>query len=213
MDAAGWLREQVEAAVRAQRDVRQRIAPLVAAATQHALQAGKGSTEVVRATLEGARTALRTTDADRRETLFQQVVEGIADGLGTAAHAAELTLREARGDLARFAREDLAALQRSLQELGRQFAELAADTLADGSVLAAEEAERLREHAQATWRTVGPRVDAAIAAATSAPGTAVREALQGGSVAARGAASALFTELGRQLQSLGVALGEPRKKG
>lgn len=213
MDAAGWLREQVEASVRAQQEVRQRIAALVATASQHALQAGKGTAEVVRATLDGARAALRTAAPQQRETLLRQVVDGIADGLGTAAHAAELTLREAHGDLARFAREDLAALSRSLRELGSQFTALAADALADGSVLATEEAARLRAHVQATWRTLAPRIEAVVAAAGAAPGSAVREAMQAGGVAARGAASALFTELGRQLQSLGVALGEPRRKG
>lgn len=213
MDAAGWLREQVEATVRTQQEVRQRTAALVATASQHALQAGKGMAEVVRASLDGARAALRTTEPLRRETLLRQVVDGIAEGLGTAAHAAELTLREARGDLARFAREDLAALTRSLQELGKQFSGLAADALADGSVLATEEAARLRDHVEATWRALAPRIDAVVDAAAAAPGTTVREALQEGGIAARGAASALFSELGRQLQSLGVALGEPRRRG
>lgn len=210
MDAAGWLRDQVEASVQAQQEVRKRIAVLVATASQHALQAGRDSAAVVRATLDGARAALRAAEPQRRERLFGQVVDGIADGLGTAAHAAELTLREARGDLARFAREDLAILQRSLQDVGRQFTQLAAEALADGSVLATEEAARLRAHLQATWRTLAPRIDDVVAAARAAPGRTTDQALHATTEAARGAASALFTEVGRRLQSLGVALGEPR---
>lgn len=213
MDAAGWLREQVEASVQAQRHVRQRIATLVAGAAEHGLRAGKGTTDVVRATLDGARSALRTEGPTGREALFRQVVEGLADGLGTAAHAAELTLREAHGDLARFTREDLTVLAHGLEEVGRQFGGLVADAAADGAVLAAEEASRVRSHAESTWKTVAPRIAAVAAAAAAAPATAASGAAQVTGAAARGAASALFTELGRQLQALGVAIGEPRPKG
>lgn len=213
MDAQRWVEEQVESAVRTGEHVRARVEALVASATRQGMEAGRGSAEVVRAALRGARAGLRATAPGQREALLMQVVDGVLDGVGTAAHAAELTLREARGDLARFAREDLRFLARSLQDLGSQFADLVAEAVADGSLLAAEETVRIRDHVQTTWRVVAPRVAAVVAAASAEPTTTVREATGTARSAARGAASALFTELGKRLHGLGVSLAGPRAKG
>ena len=205
------LQALAEAIVRRGSEVRQNIAAAVAAATQRAHAVADGLAELTRATVAGAERAVEAALPADRESTLRQVIDGIGDGLATAAQAAELTLREAGGNTARYAREDLEHLAHAFRSVSRRFVDSVVAGAQRAGARAAAEAKALRDHAAVTLQRVEPSFAAAIGAAGRDPVGLGRQALAAGAAAARGAAGALFTAVGRKLESLGIALDPPSR--
>jgi hypothetical protein len=209
MDTLRSLQQKVEDIVRRGGQVRRGVAAAVTSAVHGAHEATEGLVDVLRATLAGAaRGAAAAAPADRGNTL-RAVVDGLGDGLATTAHAVELTLREAVGASARFAREDVERLTGAFASLSSGFVDQVGAAAATAGAQATGQAEALAAHAAATLRRIVPSFAAAVEAAGSDPIALGRDALAAGAAAARGAAGAFFTALGKKLQELGGAV-DPR---
>lgn len=212
MDTEARLRERIEAIVRSGADVPRQVADAVAAAAQHAVTAVGGLAVVVRATVAGgARAAADRASADP-DGVLRQVVDGLGQGLATVAQAAELTLREATGETARFVRADLSRLAGAFRDVSRGFVDAVVGAAAQAGGHAGDELRALRDHATATLRRLEAPFAAAVAAATDNPTGLAQEAWKAGSAAARGAAGALCTALGKRLRELGVVLAPARRR-
>lgn len=210
MDTQDWCEDQAGAIVRSGQRVRHRIAALVAAASQRAHRVADGLVELSRATMAGASRAVATALPAARDSTLRQVVDGLGDGLATAAQAAELTLREVGGKSVRYAREDLEHLAGSFRGASSRFVDGVVAGACQVGESANQAASALRDHASITLRRIEPSLAAAIRAAGDDPVGLARETATAGAAAARGAAGVLFTMLGKQLERLGVALNPPR---
>ena len=211
MDAATDLRNRIKAIVQGGDAVRQKIADVTAATARVALASVGDLVDIVRTTASGASEALAAVVADEREKTLREVVEGLGDGLETAAQAAELTLREARTNLVSYTREDLDRLATSFESLSRQFA----DSVATGARLVRDQgrtqAGELSKHASATLRRIEPSVQAAVDAARHDPAGLAKGVLDGAVAATRGATGALFTAIASRLAAAGESITPPRE--
>jgi hypothetical protein len=210
MDTEAWVKSRVEAIVRAGKDVRQQVAQVVASAVPTAQAAVGGLHAVVRATISGGARAAAAAVSERSDDPLRQVVDGLGDGLAVAAQAVELTMREAGGQTARFAREDLARLAGAFRDVSRGFVDAVVAAASQASGHAGDEVVALRDHAAATLHRIAAPLGVAAAASLGDPAGVARETLQAGAAAVRGAAGALCTALGRQLRALGVVLDPSR---
>jgi hypothetical protein len=201
-----WLRREAAAIARRGTDVRKGLGGIVAAASQHSQSIAGGLAELARTAMEGATSALGGTAAGRRESTLREVVDGIGDGLATAAQAVELTLREAAAGSTAFARQEIDRVATEFGALGSMFADAVVAGLAGTGAHAAAQAKALRDHAAATLQRTGPSLQAAAAAARRDPLGLADQGATAAAAAARGAAGALVEALGQRLQRLGVAL-------
>ncbi|HEX5052262.1 MAG TPA: DUF6781 family protein [Planctomycetota bacterium] len=206
MDARVVLQRRVEELVRRGGQVRREVAAAFAKASEHAHAVADGLIGLARAALAGAMKGIETAVPADRESTLRSVLDGLGDGLATAAQAAELTLREAHSRSARFAEEDLQRLAGDFESVSRRFADTVKDGVAAVGGLAAKQATAVKDHAAVTLRRIQPAVAAAIAIARRDPLGLGGQALGAGAAAVRGAVGALFTEIGRQLQAIGVTL-------
>jgi hypothetical protein len=215
MDPWAWLQERAEAIVRRGRDVRQEIANVVAAAVRQAHGVADGFAGLLRATVAGAARAVENELPADGAGVLRQVVDGVGDGLSTAAHAAELTLREATTGAAAFARADLERLASDFGSLSHGFVDSVAKTVTGAGGRLGAEVAALRAHAAVTLRRIEPSLAAAVAAARRDPLGLGREALAAGAAAVRGAAGALFTAIGKRLEAMDAPRGgePPRPAG
>ncbi len=211
MDAATDLQNRIKAIVKGGDAVRQKVAAATASAARVALDGVHDLVDVVHTTTRGASEALADVVADEREKTLREVVEGLGDGLETAAQAAELTLREARTKLMNFAREDRDRLATAFESMSRQFV----DSVATGARLVRDQGraqvDELGQHASATLRRIEPSVKAAVGAARDDPAGLVKGALDGAVAAARGATGALFTAIASRLAAAGDRITPPRE--
>lgn len=209
MNSPSSLERRIEDLVRRGGALRRNIAAAVATAAQHAHAAADGLAGVVRATVAGASKGLRDAIPADCDSSLRQVLDGLGDGLGTVAQAAELTLREAHGRSLRFAQEDLARLADQLIALPSRFVDSVAGPVSAAGGHVASQAAALQEHAKLTLRRIEPAFATAVAAARRDPIALGKETLAAGAAAVRGASGALFAALGKQLQALGAALERP----
>lgn len=206
MDITTWLQQEAEAAVRRGKAVREEIARAVAAVSDGALRVGGGFIDLARSTVQGAAKGVATAAAAESARTLRAVVDGIGDGLTTTAQAAKLTLQEAAGGAARFAREDLDKMSGDFRTLGESFVDVVESAATRAGGHAAAQAAELRAHAVIALRRAQPAFEAAIDAARQDPTGLARQTLAAGAGATRGALGALFTALGAKLQSLGGRL-------
>jgi hypothetical protein len=201
-----WLQREAAAITRRGADVRKGIAGAVAAAAQHAHAVAGGLADLARTAAAGAASALDATAARQRDSTLREVIDGIGDGLATAAQAVQLTVRESAAGSAAFAQEEVDRVAKEFGTLGELFADAVAAGLGRTGAHAAAQAQALRDHAGATIQRTRPAWQAAAAAARTDPLGLAAAAAGAGAAALRGAAGALAQSLGRQLQRLGVAL-------
>lgn len=213
MDITTWVQQKAEDAVLSGKAVREEVAQAVSAVSEGALRVGGGFIDVAKSTMQGAAKGVVSAAAPESARTLRAVVDGISDGLTTTAQAAKLTLQEAAGGTARFAREDLDKLSSDFRVLGDSFVDVvgSAATRAGGHVAA--QAAQLRAHATIALGRARPAFEAVIDAARQDPAGLARQTLTAGAAATRGALGALFTALGARLQSLGGRIAPGDRAG
>jgi hypothetical protein len=169
-------------------------------------QVRDGFVGVVRSVVAGAVQGASAAAPSDRDRTLRAVVDGVGDGLQVTAQAATLALKEAAGTAKRHAREDVDKLAAAVRELSDHFVDTVKAGLAKGSSQTAAQATALAEHADVALRRALPSLQAALDAARADPVQLAQQAAAAGVGAARGAAGALFTELGKQLERLGAKL-------
>jgi hypothetical protein len=208
------VQQQAEAIVAGGDDVRGKIARLVAGASGAFQHSGEGLIALSRSVLAGAGDALERGSASLPpEGSLRQVIDGLGDGLTTAATSARLALEEARSKGQRFASEDLLQIKNDLASLTSLYAQTVSDALKRVRTEASAELGGLVEHADRVRDRVTPSVQSAIDAVMSDPVGVGKESVQAGLTVGRHAAGSLFSAMGRLLQQAGGRLtgGEPPK--
>jgi ElaB/YqjD/DUF883 family membrane-anchored ribosome-binding protein len=199
-DLKAHVRAKAEAIAREGADIRNKISKLASDAAERCHREAEGLVSLARAVMEGAAKGVEGALPDKAASVFRQVIDGLADGLATSAHAAKLTLEEARSRGAQFAREDLDKIAHDFRAVGEGFVDAAGETFKAVRSHAASQGQQLREHARETLTRVKPAFESAIRAAAREPVQLGKEALQAGAAATRHAAGTLFSELAKRLE-------------
>lgn len=201
------VQQQAETIVAEGGDVRARIARLVAEASESFQRRGEGLVALTRSVLAGAGDAVnKGVSSVSAEGSFRQVIDGLGDGLSSAATSARLAMEEARSKGQRFAAEDLHQIRTDLKNLTSLYSKTLSDALARVRTEASSQFGDLQEHAERTLERVGPSVQSALEAAMADPLGVGKDSVQAGLAASRHAAGSLFTTIGRLLQDAGERL-------
>lgn len=117
--------------------------------------------QVIRAVLDGARSAVVRPDAAQREQLAA-AVQGLDEALAVAAEAAHLAIREAASQGAAFSRDDLQRATAMLDGIEHQFLDGVREAARSASATAATVLSDVVRHGEASGTAVGARVRAAL---------------------------------------------------
>lgn len=202
-DIVNQLKQSAEKIAQRGDDVRAGISRLVSDAAGQLSRTKDGFITVVRAVSEGAAAGAGQALPDKTESVLRSVVDGLADGLGKSAHAIKLTLEESGASGIHFAKDDLNKIMHDFRVVGEVFAATVSDAMSKLGGHASGQFQSLVEHAKQTLHGARPSIDAAVATALQNPVKLGKESVQAGASAARQAAGALFSELGRRLQGGG----------
>lgn len=201
------VQQQAEAIVSGGGDVRARIARLVAETSSTFQRSGEGLITLARSVLTGAGDAFeKGASSVSPGSSLRQVIDGLGDGLTSAATSARLALEEARSKGQRFASEDLHTIKRDLGSLTSLYAQTISDALARVRSEATAELGDLKEHADRARDRVIPSVQSALDAAVADPIGVGKDSVQAGLAASRHAAGSLFSAIGKLLQQAGEKL-------
>lgn len=197
------LRQKISEAVESGQEVRQRVQKQVADVLHQTELDAAGCQNLASSVLEGAREGMRDTSPENQQSRLREVVDGLADGFGACAQTIRLTVEEARANGQHFAETDLKQAARNLKSLAGLFKDALDDAAGQASREFAEQWHQVKHHARHAWERTKPGVDAALRAVAADPVGTGKEALQSGLKAATKATGALFSEIGRRLESLG----------
>ena len=203
------VQQQAEAIVAGGGDIRAKIARLVAETSATFQRSGEGLITLARSILAGAGDALeKGTGSLPPGGSFRQVIDGLGDGLSTAATSARLALEEARSKGQRFAAEDLNRIKRDLGNLTSLYAQTLSEALARVRSEVSSELGDLKTHADRAKDQVVPSVQSALDAVVADPIGVGKESVQASLTASRHAAGSLFTAIGKLLQQAGQRLSK-----
>ena len=196
------------------KDIRQRVRDLTVKLVQQRDVGLKKFDVLASHIMTGAAHAVEDTVPQDPDSVLRQVVDGLADGIGKAANAAELTLEEAQSRGQAFAQEDIKSMIDDLRALQDMFVNTVSRTATHLKGRAGEEASDLKTHAQRAAESIKPSIESALQAAQAQPGNLAKESAQASVTAARQAAGALAHALSGLLSGAGDLLDgrEPTHK-
>ncbi len=192
--------------VRKGRDVRASVARLTADAATQFQHSAEGLAGLGRTVLQGAGKAAADALPGEGESRLREVIDGVTDGLRTAAEAIDLTLKETASAGRRFADDDLKKAHADLSAVGAMLTETLGELAQDVKSTAVGQSAALRDHAQRAAAQVKPAFESALTNLWQHCGEVTKEAGQAGAAAARSGAGTLFTEVGTRLTRLGERL-------
>jgi len=176
--------------------VRERIRQLVV----DTVQEGKLDTSSLRETasevLTGAERGVRHLAEDRRGTVFAETLEGLTEGLSSAANAASLAFEEAEARGQHFAEEDVKKAVSDLEAVQNMLTDSLEDLARRVSGETQQAATDLITHAKRAADAALPSVNSALDAARRHPASTARDAAGAGIEAARQSVGALFQAVG-----------------
>ena len=200
------LKSKAEAAVKKGGDIRAEVSRLVSDAAGRFHQVKDGLVALMKAVTDGAVAGIHETVPHDSASVLRDVVNGLGDGLATAAQSVRLTLQESGASGVKFAKEDLEKISHDFREAGGHFGQIVSSAAHRIGGHVSGQAQALSGHAAQTLQSVWPSVESAISTAIHDPVKLGREAVHAGASAAQQAAGVLFTELGRHLQHAGDKL-------
>jgi len=198
--------QRVEAIVGAGRDVRRDVGALVVETAGRFQAGGEGLVGLCRSVMKGVADAFRKSVPEDPESTLRQVVDGLGDGLSTAAHATQLAVSEAKTKGEQFAQTDVEKAAADLQALSNAFVGTVEQAATGLKTHLASQSSDLASHAKNTLRHMKPSIAAALAAARQHPVALGKEALGAGAKATRQTAGLLFAAIGELLQDAGQRL-------
>jgi len=200
------LSSETEKIVRTGKDVRKHIAASTTEAMARFHQTKDGLLGIVRAVKEGAIRGIEGANPELAESKLRHVIDGLADGFGTAANAINLTIQESAAAGKHFAQADLTRVRDELKQLSSSFS-ITVDGFG-GSIKSAakEQVAALGAHASAASRQVIPVFEDALATVAKHAGDVAVEAGRAGVGGARAGVGALFQAVGTRLTQLGDRL-------
>jgi len=155
---------------------------------------------------QGAISGIEKSTPQDEENVLRQVVDGLSDGLSSAANATRLAFEEARSRGEAFAKEDVDRAIRDLRELEQQFTETIWGAMKRAGRETGEQAKSLFEHTQRTASHMRPILDSAIEAARQHPVEFAGETAKASVKAGAHAAGMLLQSVSGLLQGAGDVL-------
>ena len=200
------VQEKAEAIVALGHDVRQQISNLVTAGADQ-LQVDKhGLLALSRSIMDGATAALEKSMPQDPESVLRQVVDGLGDGLSTAALATRLAVDEAKAQAKSFASEDLSKMTADLHSVRDLFVETVAHAAKRLKSMTGSGLSTLRGHAEQTMKRVLPSINSTLASIAEHPLQFGKESIQAGVKLSRQALGTLFAAVGHRMEEAGKRL-------
>jgi hypothetical protein len=162
--------------------------------------------DLSRSVVDGAVTALDKSVPRDPDSVLRQVIDGLGDGLSTAALATRLAMEEAKAERKRFAEEDLSRMTRDLRTIGDLFVDTVSQAASKVKSMTATELGALRRHSEQTKKRFLPSVSSALASITEQPLQFGKELIEAGVKMSQQALGSLFAAIGRQLEKAGQRL-------
>lgn len=194
------------------KDVRQRVRALVSRVAADGKKTLREVGDEAGEILRGAGEGVRKTGQEHRGEVLGEVIDGVAEGLSTAAKATKMAIKEAESRGQRFAEEDLRRSLDDLRSLERTFVDTVQGLATSARDSVWEEAKGAASHARRAGEAMRPSIDEAIQAATEHPVKLAGEAASAGVAVTRQAVGSLFEVAGGLLAGAGDAV-KPKGKG
>lgn len=198
----GWnvsVENRVAAIVAEGSDLRSRISKVVTDGADKMPASQRGLIDLSRSVLDGAVGAIDKAVPRDRDNVLRQVIDGLGDGLSTAALAARLAMEEAKSEEQRFADEDLSRITTDLRTVGDLFVDTVSQAASKFKSKSGSELSTLRQHAEQAMKRALPSINAALISIEEHPLQFGKESVRAGVNLTRQALGSLFTALGRQL--------------
>jgi hypothetical protein len=210
VDSDSSVRDQVEAIVKNGQEIRIQVSQVVGEAIKKQPASKEGLLGLAKSVLDSAVMAVDKSVSHDPDSALRQVVDGLGDGLSTAAMACRLALEEAEAKRRSFAGEDLAKLNKDLRTLGDLFADTVSDSFQKLLTMTGQQVSALREHAVRTGRKIQPSIASALSAAGKHPIQLGKESVSAGLNVSRLALGGLFTAVGKSMEEAGNRLKADR---
>jgi hypothetical protein len=205
-DPRATVQAQAEEIVTSGKDIRPRLAKVVAEAACASEQAPEGLVALVRAVTDGAAAGLARAVPKDRDDVLRQVVDALGDGLSRTALAGQLAIEEAVSSSRHYSQQDLASLRDDLAALRELFAETVARGLKTCTALTKDQVTRAVTHTERVAENFGPAIARVLDVVRQHPLELARAGVKAGVSAGEGAAASLREGLGRMLEKAGAEL-------
>ena len=192
--------------------IRERIANLVALGAEQAQTSGEGLLGLAKSIMDSAVTTVnQSLPADPNSTL-RQVIDGLSDGVSSAALAAKMAVSESVSSGKAFADNDMQKFVGDLGTLKEMYSQTMVDALGKIKNLTASQLGDLKTHALSAQDSVLPALQQAFEAAYQHPLTLGKESVQTGMEFTRQTVGSLFSAVGKLLQDAGNKITPEEKK-
>lgn len=207
------LQKKIEGIVSDGRDVQNRISQVVTEEANKFQLNQQGLLALSRSIMDGATAALTRAMPNKPDSVLRPVIDGLGDGLGTAALAARLAFEEAKAQEKSFADEDLTKLSTDLRTLGDLFVDTVSHTANKFKSLTATELGALRKHVEQVAKRLMPAIESTLTAVKEHPFQFSNESVEMGVSATKQALGGLFAAIARRMQEASqTLLGSSVKK-
>lgn len=187
-------------------DVRKQVSEAVTAGADQLQRGQRGLIALARSVMDGATAALDKAAPQDPGSVLRQVIDGLGDGLSTAALATRLAFEEAKEKEKSFAKEDLSKMTSELRAVGDQFVETVLQTAKKYRSMTGEELSALRTHAEQTMKRLIPSINLTLATIAEHPLKMGKESFETGVKLSTQALGSLFAAVGRRMEDAGKRL-------
>jgi Family of unknown function (DUF6781) len=194
------IEDTVAAIVTQGNDLRKKISKVVMDSAEKVPTGKKGLMDLSRSVMDGAVAALDKSVSHDPDSVLRQVIDGLGDGLSTAALATRLAMEEARAEEKRFADEDLTKMTKDLRTVGELFVNTVSDAASRFKSITESEMSSLRRHAEKTMKRLLPSINSALVTIKEHPLQFGKESIEAGVNMTRQAFGSLFAAIGRQFE-------------
>jgi len=192
--------------------IRERIANLVALGAEQAQVSGEGLLGLAKSIMDTAATTVnQSLPADPNSTL-RQVIDGLSDGVTSAALAAKMAVSESVSSGKSFAENDMQKFLSDISTLREMYSQTVIDGLGKIKNLTGSQLGDLKNHAVAAQSSVLSALQQAFEAAYQHPIELGKESVQTGVEFTRQTVGSLFSAVGRLLQDAGTKITPEEKK-
>ena len=203
--------ERVRAIVEDGSDVRAKIADAVRQATAMIHETGESLGDVSKSVIDEAVGAV--SDEAESGTVLREVIDGVGDGIGTAAQAVDLAVAEARSRGQEFAKEELHTVADDLRGIGGLLVETTGRAIRGTGGFVKDQLSELTDHAERTAKRVRPDLESAASAAAGDVSGALKETARAGVSAARQGGGTLISIMGSLIHKAGDSLKTKKDSG
>ncbi|MCE9534251.1 MAG: hypothetical protein K8T89_24490 [Planctomycetes bacterium] len=208
-----FIQAKIEAIVAQGDEVRKKVSELVTGSADNLHFSKQGMIDLSRSVMEGATAALDKAVPKDPQHVLRQVIDGLGDGLSTAALATRLAMEEAKAQNKSFADEDLSKMTADLRTVGDLFVDTVSQTAKKFKSISAAELGALRTHSEQTVKRLLPSINSTIAAIAERPLQFGKESFEAGISLSKQALGSLFGAVGRRMEEASKRLtGEESAK-